>query len=190
MLRFWFVCVPALAVMSGCSVAPREMDWPAFRQRVDATTRWFEFSVDGLREQIDASGGYVVFPGLIQWGMLFTGGTYGRGAVCRPDGSQVGWAVISTGSIGLQAGVQEFRMLAVFEDRAVMEKFQRDQLLGSANGVAIAMEEGASARIAFHDGVALYESANEGLMAGVNLGLNLIRYEPLSPSDRPPLARR
>ena len=31
----------------------------------------------------------------------------------------------------------------------------------------------------FQHGVALYQGANKGLMAGVNIGLDYMRYEPL-----------
>lgn len=168
----------------GCAVAPNAVDRPGFKLRAEASAVWFRRSVYGLRDQLEKSGGYVVFPDLVQWGTLFGGGTYGRGTVCDSDGSQVGWASLSTGSLGLQAGAQGLKMLVVFENAGVMRRFQSDQLFGTANAVAIVADEGASARVQFDGGVVVYEGANEGLMAGVNLGLNFMQYEPLSRRER------
>lgn len=184
--RIVLLAIAAFAPLAGCAVAPHEFDRPSFQQSAHASTAWFRRAIDGLPNQIAASGGYVVFPDLIQWGMLFSGGTYGRGAVCSPDGSQVGWAALSTGSLGLQAGLQGFRMLVIFENDGVMKKFQSNQLLCSVNGVAIVAENGGSGRMPFHNGVAVYEGANEGLMAGINIGLNLLRYEALTAAPGKP----
>jgi lipid-binding SYLF domain-containing protein len=169
----------AVLCLCGCSTAPKAEERADFLVKADDTRAWFERSVRGLRGQIDDSAGYVVFPGVAQWGILIGGGTYGRGALYRPDGTQIGWAGISTPSIGLQAGVQGFRMLMVLENEAVLRRFQADQLDGSVSGVAIAGNVGGSAKAPFQNGVAVYEGANEGLMAGVNIGLNWIRYKPL-----------
>ncbi|MHC4101088.1 MAG: hypothetical protein ACYSW1_09455 [Planctomycetota bacterium] len=47
--------------------------------------------------------------------------------LCRPDGTQIGWAAINTPSIGLQAGVRGFKMLLVLEDEATLNQFREDQ---------------------------------------------------------------
>jgi lipid-binding SYLF domain-containing protein len=147
--------------------------------KADETRAWFEQSVSGLRGQIDDSAGYVVFPGVAQWGILIGGGRYERGALYRAGGAHIGWAGISTPSIGLQAGVRGFRMLMVLENEAVLQRFRADQLDGSVSGVVVAGNVGGSGKAPFQNGVVIYEAANEGLMAGVNIGLNWIQYQPL-----------
>ncbi|MHC5006415.1 MAG: YSC84-related protein [Planctomycetota bacterium] len=99
--------------------------------------------------------------------------------LCRPDGTQIGWAAINTPSIGLQAGVRGFKMLLVLEDEATLNQFRADQLSGSVSGVVVVGEAGDSGRAPFDDGVAVYQGASTGLMAGVNIGLEYIRYKPL-----------
>jgi lipid-binding SYLF domain-containing protein len=163
----------------GCSTAPKVEDRAALVDESASATAWFERSIPGLREQIDGSAGYIIYPSVGQWGTLFTGGQYGRGVVSRPDGTQVGWAAINTGSLGLQAGVRGFKMLVVFEDEAALDLFRQDRLSGSISGVVVVAEEGMSTKAPFERGVAIYQGASTGLMAGVNVGLSAMRYEPM-----------
>ncbi len=178
-----------LCVLGGCSTAPKQGDAVAFMDRARSTTGWFERHVSGLSSQIDGSAGYVVFPDVAQWGILIGGGTFGRGALCEPNGRQIGWAALNIGSVGLQAGVQGFRALMVLEDDQTVNRFMANQLAGSMAGVAVLGESGGSASAPFKDGVVIYEGANAGLMAGVNIGLNYIRYQPLESGESPGDAR-
>ena len=135
-----------LVQLGGCSTAPKELDREEFRARAESTTAWFERSVVGLREQIQGSAGYIIFPDVAQWGLLYGGGTWGRGAVYTPDGQQTAWAALNTGSIGLQIGVQGFRMLMVLENQQVLEQFQANKLTGSVGGVAVAGQAAATGK--------------------------------------------
>ena len=134
---------------AGCATAPKMKDRPAFISDARAATIWFEDNVSGLREQIDDSAGYIIFPSITQWGVGYGGGKWGRGMVRDSDDSQIGWASISTPTLGLQAGVQGFKMLVVIEDAATFESFQKSKLSGSASGVAVAMKAGGSVKAPF-----------------------------------------
>jgi len=166
--------------LTACSTVPKAEEQDAFRADAEAAVLWFEDNVVGLRAQINQSAGYAVFPSVGQFGLFIAGGKYGRGTLNTPDGAQLGWAAISTGSLGLQAGVQGFKMLVVFEDERTLDAFQRDDLEGSASAVAVAGDAGGSVAAPFQHGVAVYQGANSGLMAGVNVGLNYMRYKPLA----------
>jgi lipid-binding SYLF domain-containing protein len=168
----------ALVWTSGCSTAPKPRDTKSFLSESDAALAWFDSHVYGLDEQIKNSAGYIIFPKVGQFGIIFGGGQFGRGTLNNPDGSQIGWAAINTGSIGLQAGVQGFKMLIVIEDKYTLAKFMDNQLEGSANAMVVAGNDGGSALGLFDDGMAIYQGANSGLMAGVNIGLDYIRYKP------------
>lgn len=170
LLTFFLLCTTA------CSVAPSVGDRPAFVAESTAAREWFEYNVPGLESQISGSGGYAIFPGVGQWGIILTGGKFGRGYVGEPDHTQIGWAAINTGSIGLQAGVQGFKMLVVFQDDATLDEFRKGNLAGSVSAVAVAGDAGASGTAPFRNGVAVYQGANTGLMAGVNIGLDYMRY--------------
>ncbi len=179
--RFGTVAILILTAieLGGCATAPKPVDRGEFLQRANTTRRNFEASVPGLREQIQNSAGYIVFPGVAQWGIVFSGGSYGRGALYSPQGRQLGWSAINVGSIGLQAGVQGFRMMLVLENEQVLEEFKANKLDGSVTSVVVVVEEGGSGQASFTNGVAVYQGANTGLMAGVNVGLNYVRYVPL-----------
>jgi lipid-binding SYLF domain-containing protein len=171
--------------VAGCSTVPKAERQEQFLINAAASTKWFESSVSGLGEQIDASAGFIIFPDVSQWGILLAGGTFGRGAVCAPDGTQTGWAALNTGSLGLQAGVQGFRMLIVLENEQTLASFKANRWSGNMSGVAVAGTSGRSERQPFSNGVAIYEGANNGLMAGVQVGLDRIRFQPLAASESP-----
>lgn len=173
------------ALLAGCSTAPKASEQAQFLDKAKSTTKWFEGKVTGLPRQLDQTAGFVIFPDVVQWGILISGGKFGRGAVCKADGTQIGWAAVNVGSVGLQAGVQGFKMLLVMQDQATVDKFMKNQLTGTASGVLVAVETGASASNNFQNGVVLYEGANKGLMAGVNVGLNYMRYEPFKADEKP-----
>ena len=169
----------ALLLAAGCSTAPKAEDEATFAADATAATQWFEYNVPGLRQQIDDSAAYIVYPSVGQWGIIFGGGQFGRGMLNRPGGAQIGWAALNTASIGLQAGVRGFKMLVVFEDEATLKRFMEDKLTGSVSGVVVVGEGGASGKAPFENGVAIYQGASTGLMAGVDIGLNYMRYKPL-----------
>lgn len=172
------VCTLTL-LSSACSTTPKASDQASFIADSNSALTWFKSNVPGLDNQLANSGGYIVFPNMGQWGILFGGGQHGNGYVVDPDGNQVGWAAINTGSVGLQAGVRGFKMLMVFEDQWTFDKFIAGNLTGSASGVAVAGDSGDSGLSSFEDGVAVYQGASTGLIAGVNIGLNYVDYEPL-----------
>ncbi len=166
-------------VVAGCSTAPKAEDQATFKADAAVATQWFETHVSGLRQQMNSSAGYIIYPSTAQWGIIFGGGTYGRGTLNRPDGSQIGWAALNNASIGLQAGVRGFKMLVVFQDQATLNRFMEDKLVGSVSGVVVVAEESMSGKAKFENGVAVYQGASSGLMAGVNIGLDYMRYKPL-----------
>ncbi len=181
----YLVVIAAVLVgtLSNCATTPRADRQSGLVEEARWTTSWFERSVVGLSDQINSSGGFVVFPDVAKWGILISGGQAGRGVVCTADGTQVGWAMINTGSIGLQAGVQGFRLLAVLQDADQLERLKNRQLTGSVSASVVAGDAGAAAAAPFDSGVAVYQGANEGLFVGVNIGLDYIRYEALAPGD-------
>lgn len=169
----------AATFLAGCAAAPKESRKADVLASAQTTRHWFQRHVVGLKEQIASSAGYIVFPDVAQWGIVFGGGSFGRGVLFDNNGNQLGWAVINNASVGLQAGVQGFKMLMVLENKAELNEFKNGKWNGSAGGVAVLGEEGGSGVAPFQEGLAIYQGANTGLMAGVNVGLNNIRYEPV-----------
>jgi lipid-binding SYLF domain-containing protein len=176
---FLAVAIAAAAAPSGCSTAPKADNQASFISESKAAKQWFEGHVVGLDKQIAASAGYIVYPSVGQWGIIFMGGQFGRGTVNEPNGTQIGWGAVNIASIGLQAGVRGFKMLVIIQDKATLDKFKGNQLQGSVTGVAVAAETGASGTAPFTNGVVVYQGASAGLMAGVNIGLDYLRFKPL-----------
>lgn len=166
-------------VSNGCSTAPKAQDQTAFKAEARSAMQWFQRNVPGLDAQIRQSAGYIVYPSVGQWGILFGGGQFGRGTVETANGTQIGWGALNIASIGLQAGVRGFKMLVIFQDQATMDKFKSNQLSGSASGIVVVGETGTSGTAPFQNGVAVYQGASTGLMAGVNFGLDYMRFKPM-----------
>ena len=51
---------------------------------------------------------------------------------------------------------------------------------GSISGVVVVGRSGESAKAPFENGVAIYQGASKGLMAGVNIGLDYMRFQSLA----------
>jgi len=162
--------------LTACHVAPKAESRASFKVEADAAQKWFSGNVKGFDKQADASGGYIIFPSIGQAGVGFFGGTFGRGAVFNANGSQVGWASLGSGSVGLQLGAQGYKMAMILEDEATMRRFKNGKWTGDASATAVAATEGAAAAAPFTDGVVVYVGDQAGLMAGVSVALANIRY--------------
>ncbi len=167
-------------ISAGCSTIPKEKNRETFLAESDAALDYFKENVPGLELQIRESAGYAIFPGVGQWGIIFLGGEFGRGTVNTSDGGQVGWAAVNTASLGLQLGAQGMKMLVIFEDDDTFEEFRENKLSGSASATAVAVDAGAAGQAQFVNGVAIYIGGQAGLMAGVNVALDYMRYKPMS----------
>jgi lipid-binding SYLF domain-containing protein len=172
----------SLIATPGCATAPKQEDRADVVADSRAATQWFRRNVSGLSDQLGRSGGYITFPGIGQYGILIGGGEFGRGVVYNRIGDQIGWAYINEASAGLQVGAQGYKMMMVLEDEATFRRFQENQLAGNVQATVVAAESGTSGTASFTNGVAVYKGGQTGLMAGVNVGLEYIRYESLGGS--------
>ncbi len=80
----------AASPLAGCSTAPKAKNQASFIAKANAARGWFDSNVPGLRNQIDRSAGYIIFPDITQWGFLISGGHFGRGVLNRPDDTPYG----------------------------------------------------------------------------------------------------
>ena len=168
-----------LTSMTGCSTAPKAEDQAKFMDRVETQTNWFVQNVSGLQNQIDNAEAYIIFPDVGQWGLIFGGGRHGRGALMQSGRGHTGWGAMNTVSIGLHAGAQGFSMLIVRQDRNTLEEFKANKWTGSVTAVAVGGDAGGAASASFTRGLAIYKGANRGFMAGLNIGLDYFRFQPL-----------
>ncbi len=176
-LTILLAVIAASLLAAGCSTAPKQKDQAKVVADSRSATRWFRNNVRGLSAQLDNSAGYVSYPGIGRYGLLIGGGKFGRGVVFDSDHRQVGWGYINMVSAGLQVGAQGYKMLVVFKDEATMQRFQENHLTGNVGVTIVALDAGAAGLASFTNGVAIYEGDQAGLMAGVSIGLDYMRYE-------------
>ena len=170
-------------MLAACNVAPKSDERESFVMEAREGLQFFDKHVTGLRDQIRRSAGYAVFPGAGQWGIIFTGGSFGRGAVFTPEGTQIGWAAENQFNVGLQAGGQGKKILLVFADKDTLEKFKQGLLTGKVEGMAVAADKGATGTSSFENGVAVYVGQQKGLMAGGMVGMENFRYRAIGAED-------
>ena len=174
--------IPA-TLLTGCSVAPKQDERASFVMEAREGLAYFERHVSGLRGQIGQSAGYAVFPGAGQWGIIFTGGSFGRGAVFSSNGTQIGWAAENQFNVGLQAGGQGKKILIVFENQSTLDQFKQGLLTGKVEGMAVAGDKGTTGTSSFQNGLAVYVGSESGLMAGGMIGMEKFQYRSLDAAD-------
>ena len=183
-LTHLLICAATLVAATGCSTAPKSTDRASFMVEAEAAKVWFTSNISHLQQQLDNSAGYILFPAVGQWGFVFLGGQFGRGAVYTAQGQQVGWGKVNSGSLGLQLGGQAVKMLVVFQDDATMTAFKSGSWQGGAGATAVAANSGGSAAAPFSNGLAIYLGGNAGLMAGASISLSHLAFVSLDDADK------
>jgi len=162
-------------VLVGCSTAPTtptardELSQKAMVEREE----WNKLD-PGIEALAKKSEGYAFFPEITKGGLV-VGGGYGRGVVFQQN-QPIGFADVTQGSFGLQAGGQTYAELIVFEDKAALDRFKNNQFEFGANASAIIAKTGAAANARFVDGVAVFVRPVAGAMAEASVGGQRVTY--------------
>ena len=99
----WIVVALLLVVGCGSTQPETNTEKDAFNKETEAAIARLKGADPGLKEWFATkSYGYVVFPSVGKGGLV-VGGAHGRGQVYE-QGSHIGYAEMSQGTIGLQAG--------------------------------------------------------------------------------------
>jgi lipid-binding SYLF domain-containing protein len=169
--------VPAMGLIVGCSTgsATKEERDELFKKAQASRQEWNK--ADPQLEAFAKKGhGFAFFPEIAKGGLI-VGGAGGRGVVYE-QGQHVGYADLTQMSVGLQAGFQEYSELIVFEHKAAMDRFKRNEMDFGANASAVIADKGAAAGAHFVDGVAVFINPTTGAMAEASLGGQKITYIP------------
>jgi lipid-binding SYLF domain-containing protein len=170
--------VVSAATFSGCTSGP-EPQTAAKRETLsidaDAALRRMSATDPGLRDFLDRSYGYAIFPAIGK-GAFVVGGAYGRGEVYR-GGAQVGFADVTAISAGLSAGGQTISELLVFSTEKAFNDFTRGEWGMGANASVVALKAGAAAGAQFRDGVVTFVDTRGGLMGDLSLEGQRFRYQ-------------
>ena len=135
-------------------------------------------NTDGLMKNLfDNSAGYVIFPNIGKGG-IGIGGAAGNGAVFQ-NGTLIGMAKMTQGSIGFQFGGQAYREVIFFETEADLNRFKDNKIEFSGQASAVAVTKGAAANIKYKDGVMIFSQIKGGLMYEASVGGQKFKYRSL-----------
>src|SRR5919197_2333803 len=157
----------ALTVVAGllvsCATAPSTRgEKETLLAEAGSTMKQMREEVPTLGTLVQRGYGYSLFPKVAKGGLV-VGGAYGRGVVYE-QAQHIGYADLSQGSVGLQAGAQTFSELVVFENKSALDRFRAGQLNFAADASAVILKSGVAADANFVDGVAVVVNPIGGVM--------------------------
>jgi lipid-binding SYLF domain-containing protein len=155
---------------------------PKAEEKAEKTIATFKEKNDKMNSYFEDSYGYVVFPSVGKGGIVL-GGAHGRGIVYE-KGELIGAAKMTQITLGFQWGGQAYSEVLFFKDKDALDSFKKSEVEFSGQASAVAVTLGASADIAYENGVAVYTLAKGGLMYEASLGGQKFNYLPSDiPSD-------
>lgn len=173
----------------GCTTAPKTTEErTALSREADASLSSFRAADPTLDELMSRAVGHAIFPDIGKAGFI-AGGAYGRGMVYQ-NGQFIGFADVSKGSVGLQAGAQTFSQLIVFLRQEQMEQLKRNNFAFSADVSAVAIKAGAARAADYSKGVVVFTQSRGGLMAEASIGGQQFTFVPAGREDDPNYNRR
>lgn len=143
---------------------------------VQSTIARFKKTDPGIERFLKESAGYAVFPTIGKLGFILGGG-YGEGEVYEA-GKLIGVAALSFGTVGLQAGAQEYSEIVFFKDKADVERFKQNKYAFDASASAVVWKSGAAAANDYRAGVAVFVLAKGGVMAEAAVGGQKFTFKP------------
>jgi lipid-binding SYLF domain-containing protein len=164
-----------LAVTGGCTTTGVASDPQARRASIDAgvdlALENLYTQVTGSRELVNQARGVLVFPDVLRAGFGIAAAR-GSGAL-RVGGTTRSYHTTTSGSFGLQAGVQSTAVFLLFMTDQALERFETSSgwQIGADASVTI-LSSGATAAVSTvttQQPVIGFVLSNRGLMAGVSL---------------------
>jgi lipid-binding SYLF domain-containing protein len=154
-------------------------EWdPEALENADNTIKSYIEKDPELQTFFDKAYGYAVFP-TIGKGAIGIGGAHGDGTVFE-QGNPVGKTSMTQITIGLQFGGQAYSEIIFFENKETFDLFKTSRYELGAQASAVAVTLGASADLAYTDGVAIVTMAKGGLMYEASVGGQKFEYEAVN----------
>ncbi|UEP33489.1 hypothetical protein LL998_09655 [Burkholderia ambifaria] len=165
--------------LTGCTTTPDKPDnaatnaskRQAIDSSVDATLSRMYSTVKGSHELVAKSRGVLVFPNVLQAGLI-VGGQSGNGAL-RVGGSTVGYYNTSSLSVGLQAGAQSKAIVFLFMTQEALDEFRGSDGWAAGAGASVALVKmGANGAVDSNTATAPVQVivlTNAGLMGDVSI---------------------
>jgi lipid-binding SYLF domain-containing protein len=127
-----------------------------------------------LAKYFNSAYGYAFFPKITKAG-LGVGGAGGKGLVFE-KGAVIGSSSLMQATFGLQAGGQQYQEIIFFENKAALDKFTNGKFKLAAEASAVALKSGASADVAYQDGVSIFTKTLGGVMAEASVGTQKFKF--------------
>ena len=141
----------------------------------------FYKEVNGGKKFLDNAKGYVIFPDVKEAG-FFLGGKYGEGAL-RVNGVTKGYYSITSASMGMQMGMQQYSLVIAFTTDHALKTFMRDDDWETEIDVNIALAEYNAEEEAddvdFGSNMVGFVFDSEGMMG--NFSFEGTRFERITP---------
>jgi lipid-binding SYLF domain-containing protein len=102
-------------------------------------------------------------------GGLIVTGAGGTGVAMRKNGAEPVYMHMGEGGVGLGAGVEKYRLVILFENKEIYDKFIEGAWSAGASAQAAAGKSGAGQVAKFNNGVAVYHINEKGVMAQVDI---------------------
>jgi len=146
------------------------------KAEVQSAIARFKKTDPGIERFFKDSAGYAIFPTIGKIGFIFAGG-YGEGEVYEA-GKLIGVASLSVGTVGLQAGAQEYSEIVFFKDKADVERFRQNRFEFDASASAVVWKSGSAAANDYRGGVAVFVLPTGGVMAEAAVGGQKFSFKP------------
>ena len=101
-------------------------------------------------------------------GGLIVTGAGGTGVAMHKNGSQPVYMHMGEGGVGLGAGLEKYKLVLLFENKEIYDKFIEGAWSASASAQAAAGRNGAGQVAKFNNGVAVYQLTDKGVIAQVD----------------------
>ena len=147
---------------------------PEAEEKAQNTIDAFKEKKSKFEPFFDEAYGYAVFP-TVGKGAMGVGGAHGKGTVFE-NGSSIGTSTLTQVTVGFQWGGQAYSEVIFFENEEALSSFKEKDYAFSGQASAVAVTKGASADIAYKNGVAVYTMAKGGLMYEASIGGQRFKY--------------
>jgi lipid-binding SYLF domain-containing protein len=164
--------------LGGCSTAPEtSSDRTQLKNDSQAALSDFKAQDPSLDNVLHSSYGFAIFPSIGK-GAVGVGGAYGQGEVFQ-QGSRVGYADMTQGTVGAAIGGQTYAELVIFRTQEALQRFESGQLTFTADVSATAAKAGAGADARWSNDVTVFTNIKGGLMADAAVGGQKFNYVPM-----------
>ena len=172
-------------LLSGTSAAQEmtpEQHRAQVRKEAPETIASYKKTDPAIDKFFKDAAGYAVFPRIGKAGFIIGGG-HGMGEVYE-KGKVIGTATITSVTVGLQVGAQEFSEIIFFQDQAALDRFKGGKFEVAASVSAVVIKTGASKEANYRDGVVVFAQPRGGVMAEAALGTQKFSFKPETASAK------